>query len=118
MRATVTVHDTFSASHEVPGHTRCGKLHGHTWLASVTVEGPISPKNGMVVDHGALATALRVICAELDGRDLGVMLYAVVPVPEGIAGYIHERLLLEFPRIVAITVRADAMEATLEWTLR
>lgn len=118
MRATATVRDGFSASHVVQNHSTCGKLHGHRWSIEVTFEGPLSPQSGMVVDHGELGQALRDVCVEFDRRDLNGMLPGVVPVPEGIAGYVRERLLLAFPGIVAVTVDCDGYAATLEWPLR
>lgn len=118
MRATSTARNHFSASHIVDGHSVCGKLHGHRWAVDVTVEGQISPKTGYVVDHGELAEALQSVVDELDRRDLNAMLPGVVPVPEGVAGYIRERLLFWFPSITSVMVRADSYEATLEWPLR
>jgi len=118
VRATVTVRGTFSASHQVSGHSTCGKLHGHSWTVDATVEGPLSPKSGMVVDHGEFAEAVDRVCRELDKRDLNGMLPGVVPVPEGIAGYVREQLILSFPTVISVMVRCDDYAALLEWPLR
>lgn len=118
MRATATATSRFSASHLIQDHSTCGRLHGHTWTISVTVEGPISPKTGAVVDAGELAFALTKLCAELDHRDLNVMLPAVTPNPEGVALWARERLLLSFPQIVSVTVSIEDYSARVEWPLR
>lgn len=118
MRATVTVAGGFAASHQIDGHSACGKFHGHTWAVEATLEKPISPKSGMVVDHGEFLSAVTGVCSELHLRDLNGMLPGVVPVPEGIAGYIRERLLLQFPHIVAVMVSCGDYSARLEWPLR
>jgi len=41
----------FAASHklDLPYASKCGKLHGHTWVVEVWLEGPIN-EDGMVVD--------------------------------------------------------------------
>jgi 6-pyruvoyltetrahydropterin/6-carboxytetrahydropterin synthase len=42
----------FAAAHYLPGHPKCGGMHGHTWLVEVWLEGEVDPKTGMVVDFG------------------------------------------------------------------
>lgn len=42
----------FDAAHFLPGHPKCGGMHGHTWLVEVWMEGEVDPKTGMVVDFG------------------------------------------------------------------
>lgn len=118
MKARVSVTSTFSASHNVPKHTICGKGDGHDWSVRATVEGELNPKTGMVVDHGEFAEALRMVCSEFDHRDLNDMLVGVVPTPEGLAAYIRERLIFAFPNVVNVEVRMGTYTAELEWQLR
>lgn len=41
----------FAAAHWLPGYEGpCSRLHGHTFLAEVWLEGPVDPESGMVVD--------------------------------------------------------------------
>ena len=42
----------FAAAHFLPGHPKCGGMHGHTWTVEVWLEGDVDPKTGMVVDFG------------------------------------------------------------------
>lgn len=42
----------FDAAHFLPGHPKCGGMHGHSWLAEVWLEGDVNPETGMVVDFG------------------------------------------------------------------
>jgi 6-pyruvoyltetrahydropterin/6-carboxytetrahydropterin synthase len=120
MRITSTVSGRFSAGHVLPGHAKCGREHGHAWFVRLTVEGGIGPTTGYLVDHEELRAALGGIIAEIDGESLGSFLPGVVPSPEGLCGYFRERLLLVFPNIVRVTVRADpeGYEATVEWPIR
>jgi 6-pyruvoyltetrahydropterin/6-carboxytetrahydropterin synthase len=44
-------------AHFLPGHTRCGNLHGHTYKVEIIIEG--ENKAGMVVDFADLRRSLR-----------------------------------------------------------
>ncbi len=56
---------TFSAAHFLADHTKCERLHGHTYAVHLKVEGEPGP-TGMVVDFVALKRVLREIVAPLD----------------------------------------------------
>ena len=55
----------FSASHFIPGHEKCGRLHGHTYAVSAIIEGT-QDKKGIVVDFISLKDAIRKICDRFD----------------------------------------------------
>ncbi|MDG6221550.1 MAG: 6-carboxytetrahydropterin synthase, partial [Candidatus Thermoplasmatota archaeon] len=40
---------TFSASHFIPGHAKCGRLHGHVYGIRMRVEGEIG-EGHMIMD--------------------------------------------------------------------
>lgn len=42
---------------ELPG--KCQSLHGHSWQAWVTLDGPVSPRSGVVVDFSAAKNAIQ-----------------------------------------------------------
>src|SRR5215467_5465232 len=44
-------------AHFLPGHPKCGRLHGHTYKVEVTIEG--QPKDGMIIDFADLKQTLR-----------------------------------------------------------
>ena len=56
----------FSAAHMVIGHPSCGKIHGHSYIVDVTVEGERSGQFGFVIDFKELKTITRNICKTLD----------------------------------------------------
>lgn len=62
---------TFSAAHflTIPGH-KCESLHGHNYVVTVTVDGPVDPATGFVVDFAVLKRVLRPAIAALDHRVL------------------------------------------------
>jgi 6-pyruvoyltetrahydropterin/6-carboxytetrahydropterin synthase len=45
----------FEASHVLPKHEgKCARLHGHSWVLVIGVEGEIDPETGFVVDYNKL----------------------------------------------------------------
>lgn len=59
----------FSACHFIAGHHKCGRLHGHTYVVSLRLQGDMG-KDGMVMDFIPLKKELRSIVEELDHRVL------------------------------------------------
>ena len=59
----------FSACHFIPRHEKCSRLHGHTYILRLRIEGDIG-KDGMVMDFVELKRELRKFVAELDHRVL------------------------------------------------
>ena len=56
MRLGITDH--IDCAHLLPGHPKCGRLHGHTYRVEVVVDGPAS--EGMVLDFADLKGQVRV----------------------------------------------------------
>lgn len=118
MKFKSTVVAEFDAAHAVEGHFGGGN-HGHAWEVSVTVEGGLDPKTIQVVASDELRAALWVVIGELANRDLNDMLPGIVTTPEGLALYIRERLILDWPRIVNVTVKmGDWAEVSIEGDIR
>lgn len=118
MKAKSTVIGAFSASHIIDGHSACGRLHGHDWTVEATVSTEALPPTGMVVDHAEFHAALMRVLVELEYRHLNDMLPGVPPTPEGVAAYVHERLLLAYPNLTSVAVGIGPYRAVLEWTVR
>jgi 6-pyruvoyltetrahydropterin/6-carboxytetrahydropterin synthase len=51
-------------AHFLPGHPKCGPMHGHTYKVEVTVQG--QPKDGMIIDFGDLKLIVRDALAHYD----------------------------------------------------
>lgn len=60
----VGVSESFSAAHSIPGHWKCGKVHGHNFKVEVEVEGEV--RNGMVIDFYDLKKIIREIIGKYD----------------------------------------------------
>ena len=66
------VTEYIDCAHFLPGHPKCGALHGHTYRIDVTVDG--EARNGMVVDFADLKQSAREILAQYDHRSLNEFL--------------------------------------------
>ena len=64
MRLGVT--ETIDCAHMLPGHPKCGQLHGHTYTVEVVVEGAMS--EGMVLDFADLRAQIRSVLGRYDHR--------------------------------------------------
>jgi 6-pyruvoyltetrahydropterin/6-carboxytetrahydropterin synthase len=97
-------------------------FHGHTYVADVTVSGPIDDKTGFVVDLGVLDRILKEqVKDRFDHRNinLDVPEFAdgkLVPTGENLARYIFERVERDLPKpakVIRVTVgEDDSLSAT------
>ena len=68
----------FEASHQLPRHKgKCARLHGHSWMLTVRVEGPVQDASGMVLDYFEIKESIQPVIDRLDHTHLG-------------SGYIYE----------------------------
>lgn len=57
----------FSACHMIPGHAKCGRLHGHTYTVNLKIDGE-ADASGMVLDFGNVKKVLNKLLEELDHK--------------------------------------------------
>jgi 6-pyruvoyltetrahydropterin/6-carboxytetrahydropterin synthase len=83
---------------EVFGSCARPNYHGHNYACVVTVEGPIDPVTGMVIDLGDLDRALETeVVARFDHRNINLEVPefadgGLIPTSENLARFILERL--------------------------
>lgn len=110
---TGTAEAFFSASHIVPKHALCGRLHGHQWRVAVTIRAGQDPASGELVGLPELALDVERLAREVNREHVNDMFPASHPTPAGVALAFRERLALRWPNIVELTVSADNMSVTL-----
>lgn len=124
MPVSLSVKVYFEAAHRLhnPGrdeawnratYGKCNNLygHGHNYVLEVTVEGPVDPETGYVMDMKELKRIIseRVV-AEVDHRHLNhevPWLEGVNPTAENLARIFHQRIAPALPggvRLAAVTV--------------
>jgi 6-pyruvoyltetrahydropterin/6-carboxytetrahydropterin synthase len=59
----------FSACHFIPRHEKCSRLHGHSYILRLRLDGDIG-EEGMVMDFVVLKRELREFINELDHKTL------------------------------------------------
>ena len=88
----------FEAAHRLPWATnKCSRLHGHSYMATLLVEGDAlqtdGPEQGMILDYtGFGSIAKKLIEEELDHRCLNEITGLENPTAEILARWIYERL--------------------------
>ena len=75
-------------AHSLPGHPKCGRLHGHTYRVEIQVEGAV--KDGMILDFAELKAGVRAVLAEYDHGNWNDAL--AYPSVENICELLHGRL--------------------------
>ena len=59
----------FSACHFIPRHEKCSRLHGHSYILRLRLEGDIG-EDGMVMDFVVLKKKLKAFVDEFDHRTI------------------------------------------------
>lgn len=101
---------SFEAAHSLPDD-RIGKpnerLHGHSYMARVYVEGEINSDTGMVAHMNAMEDAVRVVKFRFDHNNLNEVMEHTQPTMERIA----ELIAVMFP--ILGVVRVEVWRPTL-----
>jgi 6-pyruvoyltetrahydropterin/6-carboxytetrahydropterin synthase len=87
-------------AHFLPGHTKCGQVHGHTYRVDVTIEGEAS--GGMVVDFADLKARTREVLQRYDHRHWNDVLE--FPSVENICSLLSRELRekIPFPMVIRV----------------
>ena len=86
-----------------PDHP-CARLHGHTFGVVVTVQGPVHPVTGWVVDFADIARAWQQVHNALDHRLLNDIAGLDNPTSEQLAIWIWRALQPQLPQLSAVEV--------------
>ena len=98
MRLGIT--EFIDCAHFLPGHAKCGQLHGHTYTVEVVIEGETS--GGMLVDFNDLKSRTREVLQRYDHRNWNDFLAfpSVENICELLARELKERVA--FPLVVRV----------------
>tara|TARA_Y100000739_G_scaffold63349_1_gene52392 strand:+ start:211 stop:573 length:363 start_codon:yes stop_codon:yes gene_type:complete len=99
---------TFEAAHLLPnlpaGH-KCSRLHGHSFLVRITLNGPIDKETGWVEDFADIKKAFQPIYDELDHNYLNNISGLENPTSENLAKWIWDKLENDLDYLTAIEVK-------------
>ena len=89
----------------VPAGHPCERLHGHSYLVRLTIDGEVNPDTGWVVDFDDINKAFAPILARLDHYYLNEVEGLENPTSENLARWIWFRLKPELPALVAVEIK-------------
>jgi 6-pyruvoyltetrahydropterin/6-carboxytetrahydropterin synthase len=98
MRLGIT--EYIDCAHFLPGHPKCGQVHGHTYRVDVAIEG--EHNQGMVIDFNELKGKTREVLARYDHRHWNDVLD--FPSVENICELLSRdlRAAIAFPMVVRV----------------
>ena len=110
----------FEAAHRLPNidsclDHKCSRLHGHSFMVRIEVEGPVGEKTGWVMDFADIKAAFMPLYNQLDHHYLNEISGLENPTSENIARWIWIRLFPTLPMLSKIIVR-ETCTAGCEYT--
>lgn len=107
---------TFDAAHRlprVPPEHKCGRIHGHTYVVDIAVEGEVDPDTGWIMDFSEIGRAFAPLLREMDHRLLNEIPGLENPTAELMARWIFERLEPALPRLAEVVVHETPTTAAI-----
>lgn len=103
---------TFEAAHRlphVPETHRCFRMHGHSYRVELTLEGPVDPRSGFVVDFFDVEAVFAPLLERLDHHCLNEVKGLENPTAEHIAIWIWDRVKPLLPLLAGVRVYETPM---------
>jgi 6-pyruvoyltetrahydropterin/6-carboxytetrahydropterin synthase len=97
----------FEAAHHLPNVSprhRCRRLHGHSYVVELHVEGPVDPKTGFIADFFDIQAAFEPLLKQLDHQCLNDVEGLENPTAENIAIWIWARVRRALPLLSSVVV--------------
>lgn len=99
---------SFESAHRLPNVAadhKCARLHGHSFLVRIEVDGDVGDDSGWVMDFGDIKTAFKPILKQLDHYYLNDIDGLDNPTSENIARWIWTKLKPQLPMLSAVEIR-------------
>jgi 6-pyruvoyltetrahydropterin/6-carboxytetrahydropterin synthase len=114
MWISLTKSFAFEAAHFLPtfpqGH-KCRRLHGHSFVMDIHVEGEVDEAKGYLVDFGAIKAAVEPVRMQLDHYLLNDIEGLSNPTAEMLAKWIWDRVKPALPLLSMVRVRETCTSA-------
>jgi len=85
----------FEAAHflpKVPAGHKCARMHGHSYLVEVVIEGEVDAERGWVMDFAEIDEFVMPLVRQLDHQELNEIEGLVNPTSELLAGWLWHKL--------------------------
>lgn len=103
LRKSFQIEAAHRLPHVPPGH-KCGRLHGHSFVIELAIDGPVDPKMGWVMDYADIKAAMRPWYDLLDHNLLNDIPGLENPTSEVLAAWLWDRLKPSLPLLTEIVV--------------
>ena len=107
MRARIDLSYRFEAAHflpKVPAGHKCARMHGHSYLIQLVLEGEIDPELGWVLDFGKIDEHAAPLIQSLDHQVLNEIEGLANPTSELLAVWLWRRLAPALPQLCEISI--------------
>ena len=107
MRARLTKDYRFEAAQtlpKVPDTHKCGKMHGHSFLIEISIEGEVNPDTGWIYDHAEISKAMNPLVELLDHAYLNEIPGLENPTIELMAAWFWQKLAPQVPGLAEIVI--------------
>jgi 6-pyruvoyltetrahydropterin/6-carboxytetrahydropterin synthase len=107
MRVELRKSFQFEAAHllpNLPADHKCRRLHGHSFVCEIAIEGECDPRLGWLMDYGEVQAIFRPVWERLDHRYLNEVAGLENPTSENIAAWIWKELKPALPMLVEVAV--------------
>jgi 6-pyruvoyltetrahydropterin/6-carboxytetrahydropterin synthase len=99
---------TFEAAHRLPNlppNHKCSRLHGHSFLVTVHVTGPMIPKQDWVIDFADIKQVVKPLIDRLDHYYLNDIEGLENPTSEVLARWLWKHIAPALPILSKVVVR-------------
>lgn len=86
-----------------PGH-KCARMHGHSYMVTVTIEGETDAATGWLIDFAEIDERVGPVIRAIDHRVLNEIDGLANPTSELLAGWLWKRIADVVPGLVELTV--------------
>jgi 6-pyruvoyltetrahydropterin/6-carboxytetrahydropterin synthase len=97
----------FEAAHSLPnvpeGH-KCKRVHGHSYRVAITIDGPLVPELGWVMDFSDIDRVVDPVIGEVDHRLLNDLAGLSNPTSELLAVWLWDRISPALPLMTELSV--------------
>lgn len=97
----------FEAAHflpKVPAGHKCARMHGHSYLVEVVIEGEVDPETGWVMDFAQIDEHVMPLVKQVDHQVLNEIEGLANPTSELLAVWWWNRLAPTLPVLVEVVV--------------
>ena len=88
----------------LPKDHPCSRMHGHSFKIILTLNGPLDPKLGWVMDYHHIAVVMKPLLQQLDHQTLNEISGLSNPTSELLAKWIYEATRAKLPLLKSVTI--------------